>query len=293
MPVVPVDRSSSEVRSFREREEELQDRIENLRNARCEYIRKHTKEVSQEHPEYPGSFWIRCPGRRDPEDFFRREDPDVADVKTEVYREVLETDHFRNLAQQSQEAQAELDELLDEALDQFGPVDENATKRDQIAVLFAVFDRAVDATRVADVVGCSVQHVRRFTYEPETGETRYKDWERKRKQNQVAESQYDRIRERDDDRCVRCGTKEKNGSAEDSEERTLLVHHIIPVADGGSGDDRNLALLCPQCHELAHAERGAGAVIYDTISQFWRWAGAGPEAGENYDPKQTQLSEYY
>lgn len=30
------------------------------------------------------------------------------------------------------------------------------------------------------------------------------------------------------------------------------VHHIIPVADGGSDDCSNLILLCPNCHKMAH-----------------------------------------
>lgn len=120
----------------------------------------------------------------------------------------------------------------------------------------------------------------------------YKEWERKRKQNQVAEPQYDRIRERNGNKCVRCGTKEDYDDAGEPGERTLLVHHIIPVANGGSGNDDNLALLCPHCHEHAHDERGAGAVINNHSSEFWRWADAGPEAGPGYEPKQGRLSEF-
>ena len=30
-------------------------------------------------------------------------------------------------------------------------------------------------------------------------------------------------------------------------------HHIIPIAQGGTNDEENLILLCPNCHALAHA----------------------------------------
>ena len=31
------------------------------------------------------------------------------------------------------------------------------------------------------------------------------------------------------------------------------MHHIVPVAEGGSNKADNLILLCPNCHKLAHA----------------------------------------
>jgi hypothetical protein len=33
----------------------------------------------------------------------------------------------------------------------------------------------------------------------------------------------------------------------------IAVHHVIPVACGGSDDPSNLLLLCANCHALAHA----------------------------------------
>lgn len=288
----PVDRSNPEVRKFREREGALQERISTLREERREYIRKKTKQLSSEHPEYPGEFAMYRDGTREPDEVFKWDRSEYTGLKTEIYSEARSSDRFDELTTKIEDAEAELNRLFDQALDQFTSLSSEESKRDRIEILFAVFDRAVDATRTADIVDCSVQHVRRFTYDSETGKTRYKEWERKRKQNQVAEPQYDRIRDRDGDTCVRCGTKEDCDDADETGERTLLVHHIIPVANGGSGDDDNLALLCPHCHELAHDERGAGAVIYDHHSEFWRWVDAGPEAGPEYDPKQGRLSEF-
>ena len=34
------------------------------------------------------------------------------------------------------------------------------------------------------------------------------------------------------------------------------VHHIIPLAEGGTNDESNLMSLCRSCHEKIHRERG-------------------------------------
>ena len=44
------------------------------------------------------------------------------------------------------------------------------------------------------------------------------------------------------------------------------VHHIVPLADGGSNDESNLMSLCRSCHEKIHRERGdreGGQNLYD------------------------------
>ena len=30
-------------------------------------------------------------------------------------------------------------------------------------------------------------------------------------------------------------------------------HHIVPVSEGGTNNEENLVLLCPNCHKMAHA----------------------------------------
>jgi 5-methylcytosine-specific restriction endonuclease McrA len=52
-----------------------------------------------------------------------------------------------------------------------------------------------------------------------------------------------KIKERDGNRCQRCGTA---GSAENR----LEVHHRRRVADGGGHDERNLVTLCQRCHRM-------------------------------------------
>jgi hypothetical protein len=42
--------------------------------------------------------------------------------------------------------------------------------------------------------------------------------------------------------------------------RALHVHHVVPVAHGGDDSDRNLLLVCPNHHAVAHALRR----VYDS-----------------------------
>ena len=42
------------------------------------------------------------------------------------------------------------------------------------------------------------------------------------------------------------------------------VHHIIPVCEGGTEDQDNLILLCPNCHKMAHY----GMYSRDYIRQY-------------------------
>lgn len=37
-----------------------------------------------------------------------------------------------------------------------------------------------------------------------------------------------------------------------------LVHHILPIADGGTHEDSNLMSLCVSCHERIHQRRCGG-----------------------------------
>ena len=33
------------------------------------------------------------------------------------------------------------------------------------------------------------------------------------------------------------------------------VHHILPLADGGTNDEKNLAALCKSCHSRTHLQK--------------------------------------
>lgn len=42
------------------------------------------------------------------------------------------------------------------------------------------------------------------------------------------------------------------------------MHHIIPVSEGGTNDESNLVLLCPNCHKLAHT----GLITREELQQM-------------------------
>jgi len=51
-----------------------------------------------------------------------------------------------------------------------------------------------------------------------------------------------------------------------------IVHHIKPVSDGGKSDPKNnAAVLCPNCHALAHAgiltEKGLKIAVHKAIQE--------------------------
>jgi 5-methylcytosine-specific restriction endonuclease McrA len=55
-----------------------------------------------------------------------------------------------------------------------------------------------------------------------------------------------RVRERDGNRCVRCGST-----------RNFRVHHLLPVSRGGSNHEENLVTVCDDCHLAIHREAEA------------------------------------
>lgn len=50
--------------------------------------------------------------------------------------------------------------------------------------------------------------------------------------------------------CEACGWKQP---AVIKTKRVLETHHVLPTACGGATETENLAVLCPNCHALAHA----------------------------------------
>jgi hypothetical protein len=74
-------------------------------------------------------------------------------------------------------------------------------------------------------------------------------------------------------RCERCGFAPPRALAA----RVLNLHHIVPVAAGGSDDEGNLVLLCANCHALTHAVcQRRGSTWYGPKSRddFFAWVDA-------------------
>lgn len=53
--------------------------------------------------------------------------------------------------------------------------------------------------------------------------------------------------------CEACGWDAREyGMDDETAERLLHAHHVIPVSCGGKDVRSNFAMLCPNCHALAH-----------------------------------------
>ena len=76
----------------------------------------------------------------------------------------------------------------------------------------------------------------------DTSRTATKDWKWRRREAII----------RDDYACQKCGAQ--GGRKGDTQ---LHVHHIKPVAEGGSDDLENLETLCSSCHRSRHADEAA------------------------------------
>jgi len=97
---------------------------------------------------------------------------------------------------------------------------------------------------------------------------------------QISKEIREKILERDNHRCARCGKNSR-----------LHVHHKVPTRFGGTDNDYNLETLCPLCHSFAdyryredrgiphYPERGQykSKIIY--LSKFCNRC--------EYSPKQT------
>jgi len=122
-------------------------------------------------------------------------------------------------------------ELYEEFLNRMFP--EETEYQTQIVALLAVFQYDIPASVVADAVGCSTGYARRFEYRSDTG-VREKTWSQKQGESRVGPGLRQRVLNRDDSECVRCGSVDE-----------LVVHHIIPARRGGPPLTSNLATLGP------------------------------------------------
>jgi hypothetical protein len=69
------------------------------------------------------------------------------------------------------------------------------------------------------------------------------------------------VLERDHYTCQRCGMLEKKG------DRSLHVHHIIPVIKGGSDELDNLISVCHKCHKPEEAKSRSNCFHMPDVSQ--------------------------
>lgn len=159
--------------------------------------------------------------------------------------------------------------------------DHDATYQSTIKRLLSAFQHNIPSHVIADVVGCSAGHARRFEWDTNQNTVSEKQWSRSQRENQAPPALVDRVNDRDNNCCVRCESTNQT-----------VVHHIIPVATGGSAVLQNLAVLCKRCHRDAHdGVINSGEVIYDSLEQFWLWA-SGDDRWDVLNEHQGTLDEF-
>jgi len=137
-----------------------------------------------------------------------------------------------------------LESYLQERLDMMGG-EFNISKKFQIKKLRERYNPP--PSDIAEAVDAS----RRYVSQVLSGQT---EWGRS---DPLSATLRERIRSRDDNRCIRCGSFENVN---------LQVHHVIP----GESTEENLATLCFDCHLEAHGGNFAGTTAYDSREEFWQ-----------------------
>jgi 5-methylcytosine-specific restriction endonuclease McrA len=226
---------------------------------RRDFVREKTRQLSRENEDIPGSFStgsleieVVSPHDR------RRTDID-RELKKNVSDAVEKTSEYQNITREIDECIDEIDQLFEEIEREV--CNDDLTARENLRRLYVLLGENVLSSRLADLADCSIGHVKRYEFNPEEGVTEYKEWAKERRDEQVRPRKKKKIIKRDDG-CRKCS---KEGVDE------LEVHHIIPVSQGGSDSEDNLAILCVDCHKTAHDSPGNGSVCYSNKEGFLKW----------------------
>jgi len=160
------------------------------------------------------------------------------------------------------------------------------TYETQVRRLHEHCEQHIEASLVARAVGCSVSYARRFSYDPSRGAFE-KEWSKSTQREKVSPGTRTRIIDRDAGTCLRCSMDDKD---------ELEVHHILPVSQGGTNEDSNLATLCSQYHQAAHGgSKTSGRIAY-AVADFRDWARradyAPEERSNSAEPRQKRMSDY-
>jgi helix-hairpin-helix protein/HNH endonuclease len=138
----------------------------------------------------------------------------------------------------------------------------NFSQEEKIIALSIGF-QCPQSHEVAEAIGCDVSIVKKFTMTREYNEIMQNEHEKRKKARYISSEVKKTVRKRDRNSCLWCKQNEN-----------LVFHHIIPVGYSILVDSsiENIALLCKECHIMAH--RGCGAIhpIYGNYRiRFWEW----------------------
>lgn len=147
-------------------------------------------------------------------------------------------------------------------------------------------EQKIESKLVAKAVGCSVSYARRFSYEDGQGAFE-KGWSTQNQNEKVSPGTRTKIMNRDSNTCLRCDSENED---------ELEVHHILPINQGGTNDDSNLATLCSDCHQAAHnGSKTSGKTAYSKGS-FQTWIGEADfddeKGGKSADSNQKKIFDY-
>lgn len=156
----------------------------------------------------------------------------------------------------------------------------------QICRLHEYCEQKIESGLVAKAVGCSASYARRFSYDDDRGGFQ-KEWSISNQNEKVSPGTRTKIINRDGGSCLRCGLEI---------ESELEVHHIVPVSQGGTNTESNLATLCSDCHQAAHGgSKTSGRTTYSTGNfREWTYKTNRSLKKQNIDPdfQQRSLSDY-
>ncbi|MFC6951928.1 HNH endonuclease signature motif containing protein [Halorubellus litoreus] len=199
-----------------------------------------------------------------------------ADEIRELYTE------YRSTHPRPEPVKTEFCEVVESLLESEGLKSE--TYEVQICRLHEYCEQKIESELVAEAIGCSPSYARRFSYDDERGGFE-KEWSKSNQNEKVSPGARTKIINRDGGSCLRCGLEV---------ETALEVHHVLPVSQGGTNDDSNLATLCSHCHEAAHGgSKTSGKIVYgeDGFSD-WIQERSLEERGQSLGSRQTKISDY-
>jgi Restriction endonuclease len=129
-------------------------------------------------------------------------------------------------------------------------------KKDKIIALKETWGEDITTEEITRAVKCSKGYARQFYLLD--GKVVQKDG-----RNGIRAGTKREVLKRDQNLCVVCGSTEN-----------LEIHHIIPVMGSTIKDQdesHNLALLCKECHYLAHSGNYYKGLAYEDLEGFWEW----------------------
>lgn len=239
--------------SFSPRYWDLIERRQNVLRERQHVVMDLAREYSNGTAFSPSD-----PSKVDPDKKSQFADRETIEKWNESIEDIRSNEEFQETEEELQDIESKLDDLWEAIQDEL--IDPEESNKDNIGTLWRVIGEDIPEDRVISIVGTSKSYLQKLRFDKESGTAVLKDHVKRRKQNRASPSKKQKVKERDGNICIRCGSDEN-----------LVVHHIIPIDGDGSNDISNLVTLCPNCHREAHGGNTRDSPTYATTPDFWNW----------------------